>query len=116
MSIVVAINKCDKPNFNAEQVYRQLSEHELLSEAWGGQTITVNCSAVTGEGIQHLLEMLALQAEVLELKANPTSRARGSVLESEMHKGMGAVATVLVQNGTLTIRRCFSIRSRLGVE
>lgn len=103
VSIVVAINKCDKPNFNAETVYRQLSENNLLPEAWGGQTITVNCSAVTGEGIQTLLEMLALQAEVLELKANPLARARGSVLESEMHKGMGSVATVLVQNGTLRL-------------
>jgi translation initiation factor IF-2 len=99
--IVVAINKCDKPNFNAENVYRQLSENELLPESWGGQTITINCSAVSGEGIPELLEMLALQAEVLELKANPHTRARGSVLESEMHKGLGAVATVLVQNGTL---------------
>lgn len=99
--LVVAINKCDKPNFNAETVYRQLAENDLLPEAWGGQTITVNCSATTGEGIQQLLEMLALQAEVLELKANPHTRARGTVLESEMHKGMGAVATVLVQNGTL---------------
>lgn len=99
--IVVAINKCDKPNFNADNVYRQLSEQELLPESWGGQTITVNCSAVTGEGISQLLEMLALQAEVLELRADPQSRARGTVLESEMHKGMGAVATVLVQNGTL---------------
>lgn len=103
VAIVVAINKSDKPNFNPENIYRQLSEHELLPESWGGETITVNCSAVTGEGIQQLLEMLALQAEVLELKANPTSRARGSVLESEMHKGMGAVATVLVQNGTLRL-------------
>lgn len=99
--IVVAINKADKPNFNAENVYRQLAENDLLPEAWGGQTITVNCSAVTGQGIPELLEMLALQAEVLELKANPYTRARGTVLESEMHKGMGAVATVLVQNGTL---------------
>lgn len=99
--IVVAINKCDKPNFNAENVYRQLAEQELLPEAWGGQTLTVNCSAVTGEGIPSLLETLALQAEVLELRANPSMRARGTVLESEMHKGMGAVATVLVQNGTL---------------
>lgn len=103
VSIVVAINKCDKPNFNPETVYRQLSENDLLPESWGGQTITVNCSAVTGEGIQTLLEMLALQAEVLELKANPSSRARGTVLESEMHKGMGSVATVLVQNGTLRL-------------
>lgn len=99
--IVVAINKSDKPNFNAENVYRQLAENDLLPEAWGGQTITVNCSAVTGEGIPQLLEMLALQAEVLELRANPHSRARGTVIESEMHKGLGSVATVLVQNGTL---------------
>jgi len=101
VTIVVAINKCDKPNFNTENVYRQLSEHELLPEAWGGQTITINCSAVTGEGIQQLLEMLALQAEILELRSSPAMRARGTVLESEMHKGMGSVATVLVQNGTL---------------
>ena len=101
--ILVAINKSDKPNFNAENVYRQLAENNLLPEAWGGQTITVNCSAVTGEGIQTLLEMLALQAEVLELKSNPKSRARGTVIESEMHKGMGAVTTVLVQNGTLRL-------------
>lgn len=101
VTIVVAINKSDKPNFNAEAIYRQLSEQELLPEVWGGQTITVNCSAVTGEGISTLLEMLALQSEVLELKANPKARARGRVLESEMHKGMGAIATVLVQNGTL---------------
>lgn len=103
VSIVVAINKCDKPNFNPDLVYRQLSENNLLPEAWGGQTITVNCSAVTGTGIDSLLEMLALQAEVLELRANPSTRARGSVLESEMHKGMGSVATVLVQNGTLRL-------------
>ncbi|MBA3239341.1 MAG: translation initiation factor IF-2 [Parachlamydiaceae bacterium] len=103
VSIVVAINKCDKPNFNAETIYRQLAEQDLLPESWGGQTITVNCSAISGEGIPTLLEMLALQAEVLELKANPTARARGSVLESEMHKGMGPVATVLVQNGTLRL-------------
>jgi len=99
--IVVAINKSDKTNFNPENVYRQLAEQDLLPESWGGQTITVNCSAVTGQGIPELLEMLALQAEVLELRANPHMRARGTVLESEMHKGMGAVATILVQNGTL---------------
>lgn len=103
VTIVVAINKSDKPNFNAENVYRQLAEMELLPEAWGGQTITVNCSAHTGAGIPQLLEMLALQAEVLELRANPAARARGRVLESEMHKGMGSVATVLVQNGTLRL-------------
>ncbi|MBT4445479.1 MAG: translation initiation factor IF-2, partial [Waddliaceae bacterium] len=101
VTIVVAINKSDKPNFDAETVYRQLSDNELLPEAWGGGTITINCSAVTGEGIDALLEMVALQAEVLELKASPDGRARGSVIESEMHKGLGATATLLVQNGTL---------------
>lgn len=101
--ILVALNKSDKPTFNAENVYRQLSEHELLPEVWGGTTITVNCSAATGKGIPELLEMLALQSEILELKANPKMRARGSVIESAMHKGMGAVATLLVQNGTLHI-------------
>jgi translation initiation factor IF-2 len=103
VTMVACLNKCDKPNFNAENVYRQLADQELLPEAWGGQTITVNCSATTGEGIPQLLEMLALQAEVLELKANPNMRARGTVLESELHKGMGAVATILVQNGTLKL-------------
>lgn len=101
VTIVVAINKCDKPSFNAENVYRELSEANLLPESWGGQIITVNTSAVTGQGIPELLEMLALQAEVLELRANPFARARGTVLESELHKGLGCVATVLVQNGTL---------------
>lgn len=101
VTIVVAINKCDKPNFNAETVYRQLSEHELLPEAWGGSILTINCSAVSGAGIPELLEMLALQSEVLELRADPTGRARGRVIESEMHKGMGPTATILVQNGTL---------------
>lgn len=101
ITIVVAINKCDKPNFNVEPVYRQLAEINLLPEAWGGPIATVNTSAKTGEGLADLLEMLALQAEVLELKANPHARARGIVIESELHKGLGAVATVLVQNGTL---------------
>lgn len=99
--ILVALNKCDKPSFDAEKVYRELAERDLLPEAWGGTTITVNCSATTNKGITELLEMIALQAEILELRANTNSRARGTILESEMHKGMGAVATVLVQNGTL---------------
>jgi translation initiation factor IF-2 len=103
VTMVVAINKSDKQNFNADNVYRQLSEVDLLPEAWGGKTITVACSASTGAGVKELLEMLALQAEVLELKANPSARARGAVIESEMHKGLGAVTTVLVQNGTLRI-------------
>jgi translation initiation factor IF-2 len=99
--ILVAMNKSDKPGFNPDNVYRQLSEQSLLPEIWGGQTITVACSATTGAGIKELLEMLALQAEILELKANPNMRARGAVIESEMHKGMGAVATVLILNGSL---------------
>ena len=101
VTIIVAINKCDKQGFDAENVYRQLSEQDLLPEAWGGEIITVNCSASTGEGINQLIEMILLQAELLELKANPAERARGRVLESEMHKGMGITATVLVQNGSL---------------
>jgi len=101
--MVVALNKCDKPGFNADNVYRQLADHELLPEAWGGTVITVNCSAESGEGITTLLEMLALQSEILELKANPDTRARGTVIESQMHKGFGSVATVLVQNGTLKL-------------
>jgi len=101
--IVVAINKSDKPSFNADNVYRQLADRELLPEAWGGTTITINCSATSGDGMNDLLEMLALQTDVLELKANPQSRARGTVLEAQMHKGFGAVATILVQNGTLKL-------------
>ena len=99
--ILVAINKSDKPNFDAQKVYRELADRDLLPESWGGSVITVNCSAVSGKGITELLEMIALQAEILELRANRNARARGTVLESEMHKGLGAVATVLVQNGTL---------------
>ncbi|MEM8727794.1 MAG: translation initiation factor IF-2 [Chlamydiota bacterium] len=101
--IVVAINKCDKPGFNADNVYRQLADRELLPEAWGGTVITVNCSAESGEGVATLLEMLALQSEILELKANPDTRARGTIIESQMHKGFGSIATVLVQNGTLKL-------------
>lgn len=101
--IVVAISKSDKPGFDPDMVYRQLAEQELLPEAWGGTTITVNCSAQSGEGIQNLLEMLSLQSEVLELKADASARARGVVIESQMHKGLGPVATVLVQNGTLHV-------------
>jgi len=102
-TIVVAITKCDKPSFNADLVFRQLADQELLPEAWGGQTITINCSAVSHVGVPELVEMLALQAEILELKANPTARARGTVIESEMQQGYGAVATILVQNGTLKV-------------
>lgn len=112
--IVVAINKCDKPGFDANEVYRQLSERELLPEAWGGDTITVNCSAVSGEGMEQLLEMTLLQAEVLELKANSKTRARGTVLESSLHQGLGIVATVLVQNGTLKKNDALVFESEYG--
>lgn len=101
--IIVALNKMDKPGFNPDEIYRQLAEYELLPEAWGGNTLTVNCSAKTGEGIETLAELIALQSEVLELKANPHCRVRGTVLEAEMHRGLGITATLLVQNGTLHI-------------
>jgi translation initiation factor IF-2 len=101
--IVVAINKSDKENFNPDQVYRGLSDFELVPEQWGGSTIMVNCSATTKEGVSELLELIALQADMMELKANPNTRARGTVIESELHKGMGSIATLLVQNGTLNL-------------
>jgi len=98
--IIVAINKMDKEGANPENVKRQLAEHEILAEDWGGDTIFVNVSARTGEGLDDLLEMLALQTEVLELRANPNGVGRGVVVESRLDKGRGPVATVLVQNGT----------------
>jgi len=98
--IIVAVNKMDKEGADADKVMRQLAEHELVPEEWGGSTICVKCSAHTGEGLDDLLEMLALQTEILELKANPALRGRGLVIESRLDKGRGPVATVLVQNGT----------------
>ena len=99
--IVVAINKCDLPEADPQRSRQKLMEHNLVPEEFGGDVICVNVSATTGEGIDQLLEMLALQAEVLELKADPTRRARGVVLEAELDKGKGPIATVLVQDGTL---------------
>jgi translation initiation factor IF-2 len=99
--IVVAINKIDLPNANIERVKRQLAEHGLAPEEYGGDTITVPLSARTGEGLEHLLEMILLQAELLELKANPKRLARGTVIESKLERGRGPVATVLIQEGTL---------------
>lgn len=98
--IIVAINKMDKEDADPEMVKRQLSEHELIAEDWGGDAIFVPVSAQTGEGLDELLEMLALQTEILELKANPDRSGRGVVIESRLDKGRGPVATVLVQNGT----------------
>jgi translation initiation factor IF-2 len=98
--IIVAVNKMDKEGADAEKVMRQLSEHELVSEEWGGDTIFVPVSAQTGQGLDDLLEMLALQTEILELKANADRRGQGVVIESRLDKGRGPAATVLVQNGT----------------
>nr|CRH07745.1 Translation initiation factor IF-2 [Candidatus Magnetococcus massalia] len=100
--IVVAVNKIDKPDANPDRVMQQLSEHELIPEDWGGDTIFVPVSAKSGEGINTLEEMLLLQAEVLNLQANPTNeQARGTIIEANLDRGRGAVATCLVQNGTL---------------
>ncbi len=100
-TIIVAINKSDKENYNPESAKMELSKLELIPEEWGGDTIMINCSATTGEGVNQLLESAALLAEMLQLKANPKASARGIVLEAQMDKGLGATATVLVQNGTL---------------
>ena len=98
--MIVAVNKMDKDGADPEKVMRQLAEHEVVPEEWGGDTIFVQVSAHTGQGLDELLEMLALQTEILELKANPKRRGKGIVVESRLDKGRGPVATVLVQNGT----------------
>ena len=103
IEIIVAINKIDKPSANVERVKQELSEYELIPEDWGGSTIFVPVSAHTGEGIDNLLEMILLTAEVCELKANPNRAARGMVIEAELDKGKGPVATILVQKGTLHV-------------
>jgi translation initiation factor IF-2 len=99
--IIVALNKMDKEGANPERILQQLTEYELVPEEWGGETIVCPVSAKTGDGIEHLLEMVVLQADVRELKANPARAARGTVIEAKLDKGRGPVATVLVQNGTL---------------
>ena len=99
--IMVAINKIDKPGADPDRVMRELADLNLIAEDWGGDTISVKVSAKTGEGVSDLLEMLDLQAEILEIKANPDKPAKGHVLEARLDKGRGPVATVLVQEGTL---------------
>ncbi|MCC7382596.1 MAG: translation initiation factor IF-2 [Deltaproteobacteria bacterium] len=101
--IVVAVNKIDKPEANPERVLQQLAQHNILVEAYGGDVLCRQISARTGAGVEDLLEQVALQAEIMELRANPTLPARGTVIEAEIHKGRGPVATVLVQEGTLRI-------------
>ncbi|MEE9143435.1 MAG: translation initiation factor IF-2 [Candidatus Binatia bacterium] len=105
--IIVAVNKIDKHDANMERVKSGLSEHGLVSEEWGGDTIFAPVSALTKEGIPHLLEMLLLQADILELKANPEKLARGTIIEAKLDRGRGPVATVLVQEGTLRLGDSF---------
>ena len=99
--IIVAINKMDKPEANPDKIKQQLTEYELIPEEWGGETIIVPISAKTGMGLDDLLEMVILTAEVQELKANPNRRAKGTVIEARLDKNRGPIATLLVQNGTL---------------
>ena len=108
VEIIVAVNKIDKPNANIEKVKQELTEYELIAEDWGGSTTFVPVSAHTKEGIDELLEMILLTAEVNELKANPNRKARGIVIEAELDKGRGPVATILVQKGTLRVGDCVS--------
>ncbi|PPA72023.1 translation initiation factor IF-2 [Jeotgalibacillus proteolyticus] len=101
--IIIAVNKMDKPSANPDRVMQELTEHGLVPEAWGGDTIFVPVSALNGEGIDNLLEMILLVGEVEEYKANPKRRALGTVIEAELDKGRGSVATLLVQDGTLQV-------------
>jgi translation initiation factor IF-2 len=114
IEIIVAINKIDKESANIERVKQELIEYELVPEDWGGSTIFCPVSAHTGEGITELLDMVSLTAEVLELKANPNRKARGIVLEAQLDKGRGPVATVLVQKGTLHVGDAVAIGSAHG--
>jgi len=112
--IIVAVNKCDKPGANPDKVLQQLTEHGLVPEAWGGETITVNVSALMGDGIDELLEYILLVAEVQDLKANPKANASGVVIEANLDKGKGPVATLLVQNGTLRAGNCVVVGTACG--
>jgi len=114
VTIIVAINKIDKPQADIDMVKKQLSQAGLNAEDWGGKTITVPVSAKTGEGIDNLLEMILLQAEIMELKANPNRPANGVVVEARMAKGRGPVATLLVQNGTLHLNQNIIVGNLYG--
>ncbi len=103
IEIIVAVNKIDKPNANIDKVKQELAEYELIPEDWGGSTVFAPVSAKSGEGIKELLDMVLLTADILELKADPKRKARGLVIEAELDKGRGPVATVLVQKGTLKV-------------
>ncbi|UTR10827.1 translation initiation factor IF-2 [Evansella sp. LMS18] len=112
--IIVAVNKMDKEGANPDRVMQELTEHGLVAEAWGGDTIFVNVSALNGEGIEELLEMILLVSEVGELKANPDKTARGTVVEAELDRGRGPVATLLVQSGTLKVGDPIVVGSTFG--
>ena len=114
VEIVVAVNKIDKPSANIERVKQELTEYELIPEDWGGSTVFVPVSAKTGEGLEDLMEMIILTSEVMELKANPDRSARGLVLEAQLDKGRGSVATVLVQKGTLRVGDSIAAGSAYG--
>ena len=112
--IIVAVNKIDRPDANPDKVLQQLPEFDVIPEAYGGQTITCPVSALTGEGVPHLLEMILLQAEVLDLKADPKGKLLGSVVEAKLERGRGPVATVLVQGGTLRVGDAIVVGNTFG--
>ncbi|RGC46731.1 translation initiation factor IF-2 [Coprococcus catus] len=114
IDIIVAINKIDKPSANIDRVKQELTEYGLIAEDWGGTTIMVPVSAHTGEGLQDLLDMILLDAEVKELKANPNRKGRGLILEAQLDKGRGPVATVLVQKGTLNVGDNVTVGTAFG--
>lgn len=112
--IIVAVNKIDKPGANTDKILQQLTEHGLVPEEWGGDTITVKVSALQGTGIDELLEYILLVADVQDLKANPKAEASGVVIEANLDKGKGPVATLLVQNGTLRVGNCIVVGTACG--
>ena len=112
--IIVAVNKIDKPGANPDKILQQLTEHGLVPEEWGGETITVKVSALQGVGIDELLEYILLVADMAELKANPKAEASGVVIEANLDKGKGPVATLLVQNGTLRVGNCVVVGTACG--
>ena len=112
--IIVAVNKIDKPSANPDKILQQLTEHGLVPEAWGGDTITVKVSALQGTGIDELLEYILLVADMEDLKANPKAEASGVVIEANLDKGKGPVATLLVQNGTLRVGNCIVVGTACG--
>ena len=114
VKLIVAINKMDKPTANPERVKEQLTKYEIVPEDWGGETACIPVSAATGAGIQDLLERIVLEAEVMELKANPNRRAKGAVVEARLDKGQGTIATPLVQNGTLHKGDCLIAGTAVG--